>query len=113
VGYGIGCLYFEALPSSDFAAGVFVDAGIAAVDVITKNRNGQQGSNHRSPPGVLSRHVDAHVAAQVGIGVFTAVVLFAGVNMTVVVVVEVILSTCIFHGYSPRFAWLCVVVLLM
>jgi hypothetical protein len=38
-----------------------------------------------------------------GIGVFTAVVLFAGINMTVVVVFEVILSTCIFHDHSPRF----------
>ena len=31
----------EALPLSDFAAGVFVEAGIAAVDVIAKNRKGQ------------------------------------------------------------------------
>jgi hypothetical protein len=31
----------EALPFSDFAAGVFVDAGVAAVDVIAKNRKGQ------------------------------------------------------------------------
>jgi hypothetical protein len=38
-----------------------------------------------------------------GIGVFTAMVLFAGVNMTVVVVAEVILRSFIFHGHSPRF----------
>jgi hypothetical protein len=31
----------EALPLSDFAAGVFVDAGIATVDVIANNRKGQ------------------------------------------------------------------------
>jgi hypothetical protein len=41
VGYGMGCLYFEALPLSYFAADVVVDAGVAAVDVIAKNRKGQ------------------------------------------------------------------------
>ena len=102
MGYGICCQLLKLCRFSDFAACIVTNFTHAAVDVVAKYGNGQYRSDHKAPPGVLSRHVDPQIASQMGIGVLTAVVLFAGINMTFVVVFRIVVSSRIFHGVSPR-----------
>ena len=75
-----------------------MNAADAAVDIISKDRDGQQNSYHKAPPMVSSRHIDSRIASQMGIGAFAAEVLFAGIGMTFVVVFEVVLCVWFFHG---------------
>ncbi|VTR70738.1 hypothetical protein DESC_830055 [Desulfosarcina cetonica] len=92
-------LFVEALPltvPSKFAGGT----GDASIDKVSQRDERQCQSDHGAPSFQLARHIDPRVATQMRVLVFALEVSFAGVNVSFIPVVKVVLRSIIGHGIT-------------
>jgi hypothetical protein len=71
--------------------------GKAPVDQIPYCQYCYHHADHGVPSFMLSLHVDSRIASQVVIGVVAGEILFAGVFVALVIVVEVIVGSIVVH----------------
>ena len=80
----------------DFAIGT----GDASIDEVSQCNNRQCRSYHRAPSSLLSRYIDSHVTAQMRVFVLTFEVSLAGINVSFVLFVKVILIFIVGHDIT-------------
>ena len=74
----------------------------APVQEVSDGDERYHDSYHRAPSFPLSLNIDTQIAAQMFIGVFALEIGVAGVNMSIVVVIKVILNSIFGHNITSR-----------
>ena len=69
----------------------------APVQEVSDGDERYHDSYHRAPSFPLSLNIDTQIAAQMFVGVLALKVGFAGIDMTIVPVVRVVLNIIVFH----------------
>jgi hypothetical protein len=73
------------------------------VQEVSDGDYGQHDSYHGARSFRLSLYIDSQIATQIFIGVFTLEIGFAGIHMSIVIVVKVFLNFIFGHGITSPF----------
>jgi hypothetical protein len=101
---GFICLLDEALPLScsrlQFANCYGRSAVDASIHKVTQYHQRQHDSDHKAPSFGLSLNIDSQVTAQMLIGIVAVEIGFTGIHVSLVPVVEVVLSSIVGHDVT-------------
>ena len=70
------------------------------IDEVAKNYYRQHDTDHKAPSFCLSLNVNSHVTSQMLIGVIAFKIGFASINVSLVPIVKVVLSSIVGHDVT-------------
>jgi hypothetical protein len=104
--YQIYAFILEALPFSvlsNLACGICGPAGDTSVDEVSQNNERQCQSNHWAPSFQLTSNIDSHVTSQMLVWIVALEIGFAGINVSFISLVCVIIGSVLGHDITSYF----------